>query len=184
MSDLKPTDKISHSRIVVKYDGKTFGPYSNPQGALTIEIVQRELAKQFPEAAKCEIGQRVLADGDLELTFTKKAGTKGGGPGLAVGYYTPTTKFLQIPEHTAVMDAETRGLVAVTGPAHDPESHAYAQLFAAAPELLEAATFAVKVIKQNQPVELSEFIAIDKLKRAIKAAQSNAGEGGNNEIHP
>ena len=76
MSDLKPTDKICHSQIVVKYDGKTFGPYPNPQGALTIEIVQRELAKQFPEAAKCEVTQKELENG-LELTFIKKAGTKG-----------------------------------------------------------------------------------------------------------
>lgn len=80
MSDqLKTSDKIQNDQILVKYDGKTFGPYPNPDHNLTIDIVQRELAKNFPEAAKCEISQKQLDDGSLELTFTKKAGTKGSG---------------------------------------------------------------------------------------------------------
>jgi hypothetical protein len=49
---------------------------------------------------------------------------------LAVGYYVPTAAFLNVKEHTAVMDAETRALIAVTGPAHDPASEAWAILFA------------------------------------------------------
>ncbi|RME71827.1 MAG: hypothetical protein D6784_14570 [Chloroflexi bacterium] len=77
MSDLKATDKIPNAQILVRYDGKTFGPYPNPEQKLTIEIVQRELAKQFPEAGRCEVSQKELEDGTLELTFTKKAGTKG-----------------------------------------------------------------------------------------------------------
>lgn len=79
--ELKAGDPIPNPKILVKYDGKTFGPYDNPDQKLTIEIVQRELAKNFPEAAKCEIGQKVLDTGHLELTFTKKAGTKGRGGG-------------------------------------------------------------------------------------------------------
>jgi hypothetical protein len=74
---LKTGEAIPQARILVKYDGKTFGPYPNDKKQLTIDIVQRELAKQFPEAAKCEIGQKVLDDGSLELTFTKKGVTKG-----------------------------------------------------------------------------------------------------------
>lgn len=57
---------------------------------------------------------------------------------LTVGFYVPTTRFLAVTEHTAVMDVETQALIAVTGPANDPESEAHARLFAAAPELYEA----------------------------------------------
>lgn len=49
---------------------------------------------------------------------------------LMVGNYVPTDRFGRIPEHTAVMNAVTQELVAVTGPAHDPESEAVARLFA------------------------------------------------------
>ncbi len=93
---------------------------------------------------------------------------------LDTGYYQPSKEFLAIAEHTAVMDAKTRALIAVTGPSNDAESEAYARLFAASPQLLEAAQFALKVIKANQPVELSEFLAIEKLKKAIDAAAEPA----------
>jgi hypothetical protein len=85
-TELKPTDAIPNEKILVKYDGKTFGPYPNAEKNLTIKVVQRELAKQFPEAANCEISQKVLDDGSLELTFTKKAGRKGAAsPGKEPG---------------------------------------------------------------------------------------------------
>jgi len=54
---------------------------------------------------------------------------------MTVGYYTPTQEFLKIPEHVAVMDAETSALIAVTGPSGDAESRVYAELFAAAGEI-------------------------------------------------
>lgn len=57
---------------------------------------------------------------------------------LDVGFYVPTVDFLAIQEHTAVMDADTQRLVAVTGPAQNSESLAFARLFAAAPVMLEA----------------------------------------------
>ncbi len=75
---LKAKDKIDQAQIRVKYDGKTFGPYDNPDGNLTIEIVQRELAKQFPEAANCEVSAAEVETGLIELTFTKKAARKAG----------------------------------------------------------------------------------------------------------
>jgi hypothetical protein len=54
---------------------------------------------------------------------------------LTVGFYQTTEAFKSIIEHTAVMNEETGLLVAVTGPAHDPESERLARLFASAPEL-------------------------------------------------
>jgi len=86
---------------------------------------------------------------------------------LEVGYYQPSKGFVSIPEHTAVMDSRTLSLIAVTGPAHDAESEAYARLFAASPQLLMAARFALSVLKANNPVQRSEFLAIDKLNEAI-----------------
>lgn len=55
---------------------------------------------------------------------------------LAVGFYKPTDTFREIEEHTAIMNTDTLGLVALTGRAHDKESEEIAHLFSAAPELL------------------------------------------------
>lgn len=63
------------------------------------------------------------------------------------GYYIPTNNFRNISEHAAVMDAQTKGLVAVTGPADDVPSLAVAQLFAAAPELLITLQETVNLLK-------------------------------------
>lgn len=60
-----------------------------------------------------------------------------------VGYYCPTEDFKRIQEHAAVMQVDNCGLVAVTGPADDPESVELAHLFAAAPALLDACRKAV-----------------------------------------
>jgi len=57
---------------------------------------------------------------------------------LTTGTYATTPAFSAIPEHTAVCFDDDGGLVAVTGPANDPKSEAYARLFSAAPDLLEA----------------------------------------------
>lgn len=58
---------------------------------------------------------------------------------LSTGVYQPTSAFHAIPLHTAVCHAQTGALIALTGPAHDPTSHAYATLFAASSNfLLEA----------------------------------------------
>lgn len=91
---------------------------------------------------------------------------------LEVGYYKPSRQFNLIREHTAVMDGKTLALIAVTGPAHDAESEAYARLFAASHQLLMAARFALSVLKANNPVERSEFLAIEKLTEAIAAVNN------------
>jgi hypothetical protein len=56
---------------------------------------------------------------------------------LTVGQYTPTAAFRAIQNHSCVCYADDRGLVALTGPADDIESQKYADLFSAAPDLLE-----------------------------------------------
>lgn len=57
---------------------------------------------------------------------------------LSIGIYEPTENFRQIKEHTAIIDAETEGLIALTGPWRDERSAEYAWLFSAAPALLGA----------------------------------------------
>lgn len=56
---------------------------------------------------------------------------------LVVMEYTTTPRFRQIERHTAVARADG-SLVAVTGPAGDAESEAYARRFAASSDLLVA----------------------------------------------
>jgi hypothetical protein len=56
---------------------------------------------------------------------------------LNVGVYETTETFKAIEKHSCVC-FDDMTLVAVTGPAEDKESQEYAELFAAAPELLEA----------------------------------------------
>lgn len=60
---------------------------------------------------------------------------QNGGQDWMVGYYVPTDDFLKMQEHTAVMDAQTQGLVATCGPSGDPASMRDACLFAVSPKL-------------------------------------------------
>ncbi|MCC6602088.1 MAG: hypothetical protein IT327_02700 [Anaerolineae bacterium] len=60
---------------------------------------------------------------------------QNGGQDWMVGYYVPTSEFLKMQEHTAVMDAQTQGLVATCGPSGDPASMRDACLFAVSPKL-------------------------------------------------
>lgn len=57
---------------------------------------------------------------------------------LAYGVYNTTDHFRSIPQHSCVCFTDDLGLVAVTGPAGDPQSERYAEFFAAAPALLVA----------------------------------------------
>lgn len=65
---------------------------------------------------------------------------------LAVGFYTPSQRFKDMPEMTAVFFEDNMQLVATVGPSHDPESEEYAQLFAAAPELAAAKADLLKAL--------------------------------------
>ncbi len=57
---------------------------------------------------------------------------------LAYGVYEATPALAEVLQHSCVCYADDKGLVAVTGPAGDEEGEKYAELFAAAPEMLEA----------------------------------------------
>lgn len=93
---------------------------------------------------------------------------------LEVALYTPTVGFQRIREHVAVCYADDHGLVALTGSADEEveESKRYANLFAAAPELLEALKFCRSVMVANGIWELSEQIAYDKAAAAINKAEA------------
>jgi len=55
-----------------------------------------------------------------------------------VGQYTPTEAFKAISNHSCVCRKDDMSLIALFGPAEDRESQKMADLFAAAPEMLEA----------------------------------------------
>ncbi len=59
---------------VFKYDGKT---YEDPGAEYTIEQIKQHLAGTFPEVAQAKAEEKTLDDGTLEITFVKRAGTKG-----------------------------------------------------------------------------------------------------------
>jgi hypothetical protein len=80
---------------------------------------------------------------------------------LTTGVYAPSKPFLSIPLHTAVCDAQTGDLIAVTGPAGDPASEAYAVLFAQSAKLrvlLEICTEYIEEHWADDPAHAPWFI--------------------------
>ena len=67
---------------------------------------------------------------------------------LNFGVYEATDAFRSITQHSCVC-FDDMGLVAVTGPADDRESQKYAELFAAAPDLLKALKLAVVEMRED-----------------------------------
>lgn len=59
---------------------------------------------------------------------------------LAFGVYKATEEFKSVDLHSCVCYADDLGLVATTGPAGDPLSEKYAELFASAPAQAERIT--------------------------------------------
>lgn len=59
---------------IFKYQGQT---YDDPGPEYTVEEVKKHLATIFPEVSQAEIQKKELDDGTLEITFVKRAGTKG-----------------------------------------------------------------------------------------------------------
>ena len=63
-----------------------------------------------------------------------------------VGQYEPTDSFKNIKNHSCVCDQD-KGLIALTGPADDKESQQLADLFAVAPDMLNA----LKHVREQMP---------------------------------
>lgn len=61
------------SRIFV-YNKKR---YDDPGDEFSINDVEEHLAQSFPEIADGTYTEKTLDNGDIEITFTKKVGTKG-----------------------------------------------------------------------------------------------------------
>jgi len=91
---------------------------------------------------------------------------------LSVGVYDATDNFKSIDRHSCVCYADTLGLVAVTGPAGDKESEKYADLFAEAPNLLEALEEAVIVladVKAKMPAHDAAYQSVTAAHRDGRA---------------
>lgn len=61
---------------IFKYNDNTF---QDPGPEWSVEDVKSALAQSFPEIAQSTTTQRDLGNGDTEIVFIKKSGTKGAG---------------------------------------------------------------------------------------------------------
>jgi PRTRC genetic system protein C len=59
---------------VFKYNGQV---YEDPGPEYTPEEIRSHLATIYPEVAQADIQEKTLEDGTVEITFVKRAGTKG-----------------------------------------------------------------------------------------------------------
>jgi PRTRC genetic system protein C len=62
---------------VFKYNGQTYADPNTADATYTVEEIKQQLASVFPEIAQASVEKKTLADGTEEITFVKKAGTKG-----------------------------------------------------------------------------------------------------------
>ena len=67
-----------------KYNGQT---YQDPGAEYSVEEVKKHLSAIFPEVAQAVTETKTLEDGTEEITFVKRAGTKGSvEPDIYSGY--------------------------------------------------------------------------------------------------
>lgn len=132
--------------LTVQISGLT--PHNNtvPITGLLEELVSELRVMRRLEGGNVRpiVVHRVSDFGHIKCTITdpeemvgalENAPQQSGERDWMVGYYVPTDAFLKLPEHTAVMDARTQGLVATCGPSGDPASMRDACLFAVSPKL-------------------------------------------------
>jgi hypothetical protein len=102
---------------------------------------------------------------------------------LTVGQYTPTPAFKAIENHSCVCYADDLGLVALTGPAADMDSQRYADLFAAAPDMLDTLKRTARWLEETHASMGDECAAevLADIETAIVLAEGSAvakSEGG------
>lgn len=98
---------------------------------------------------------------------------------LAFGVYETTPAFQAIQQHSCVCYADDLGLVAVTGPADDPESQRLAELLAASPQLRAELIKAESFIAGFEDDDSQEGIA--ELLSGIRAALAKTEKEGSHE---
>jgi hypothetical protein len=86
---------------------------------------------------------------------------------LNFGVYEATDAFRAIQQHSCVC-FDDLGLVAVTGPAEDKEAQEYAELFAAAPDLLKALV-AICDLTHDSTAETDNKVRYDAFRIAANA---------------
>ncbi len=62
---------------IFKYNGQSYADPNTETVTYTVEEIQKQLAGVFPEIAQASVEKKTLPDGTEEITFVKKAGTKG-----------------------------------------------------------------------------------------------------------
>lgn len=94
---------------------------------------------------------------------------------LRADTYTTTAEFAAIPQHEAVAFADNGALVAVTGPAGDPEARRFARLFVAAPKMLEALRGLLGVMESWEDPEAADSAEYRAARDVL--AKATGGEG-------
>ena len=59
---------------IFKYNGQQ---YQDPGEQYTVDDIKQHLSSVYPEIAQATVEEKTLESGDKEITFVKKAGTKG-----------------------------------------------------------------------------------------------------------
>lgn len=94
-----------------------------------------------------------------------------------VGQYTPTQTFKEITNHSCVCRKDDMGLVALFGPADDLESQRMADLFSAAPEMLEALKSLVGRIEgDGSSLEMANALQWSAYRQACEAIAKAEGK--------
>jgi len=65
------------AKRIFKYNGQTYADPNTAEATYTVEEIKQQLASVFPEIAQATVETKTLDDGTQEVTFVKKAGTKG-----------------------------------------------------------------------------------------------------------
>ena len=102
---------------------------------------------------------------------------------LNFGVYKTTENFRKIEQHSCVC-FDDMALVAVTGPANDEESQRYAELFAAAPELLNMLELAIRYLEHPDILAITSKMAVpgeainERINAVIAKATAAHGNSG------
>lgn len=91
---------------------------------------------------------------------------------LSVGTYQATESFRAITQHECVCFADDGGLVALTGPAGEAESAAYAKLFAAAPNQNKALEALINFIEKHKAAFIGVECTAEDYARAVQPAMA------------
>lgn len=142
---------------VFVYNGQE---YPDPDPALAVDYVRRELARFVPELTNADVREERRADGTTQYVFTKRLGTKGAVPDAAGA----------VAERPGTREAE---------PDAPANTRLIALVGAISPTRLEIFRLAHELVLPNGEFDLDAAAARgEELERASAAAHAHAAATG------